>query len=364
MQNRIIEINTTYITYPQANTTYFLRDTQIPTKRILITFEGRDLGKVYQYDVASGRVNLKDGSFGYIKYPNESLIISHSFPSTYHSKKLPKIMVYTPNNLSAVTEMSIKINPSVLEYNYKDVPLPLTYHQFDAANLPLPPQDKKIPIILGEYPIFVDDANKPSIEQLNLIYQNFFKACKNKLTLKSENDRNKCALRAHFVNDILNNYYAIDSMKAYKFYNSYEWYKFKDSHYWDFHCVSLIPCGQGKYGVWDPWLNPQPFLVPFEKWIVSKNEPTITKVLITNNLVINDTSEGKFHEGGTNFFALNLEEERNAFQKLARNILPNHPLSARKLSSQLLTWLSKANLPEKDKVAANKMLCNLGRNSH
>ncbi len=130
-----------------------------------------------------------------------------------------------------------------------------------------------------EYPIF-KSCNPFSKDELNKLFNKFIKNNQDLLRSQYKVTKNKCHIRAHFINYCLREY-GIDSYKIFKFWEVDDWQLYEDNKSWTFHCAALIRDNEGNDWIWDPWEASATELVSLRDWTIRTGQPIPKAVMIT-----------------------------------------------------------------------------------
>lgn len=338
---RTIQVEVRYILNPQKECLYQFKDNKLPgrNKKIAITFEGDQIDCVQSYDFSTGKLSLKDNITGYLAYPDEVLLTWESFPPNL-SKALPYLMVYQEGKISSINKIKVTVDSSTYQFNYDATVLTSIHSLNEQIKQECQALSGKIPVVVGEHPIFLN-SEKPTYKILSQIHDRFLQFnTDSKLEDQYNQSISLCAVRAHFVNEMLRQY-GIATLKAYKFYNEKEWRNFTPCYWWTMHCAALIVDNKNRKWIWDPWIRNEKSLIPFEKWVKNKNEPKPTKVLITSSVVISDIVNGKAAEA-PNFMQLGQPEATMTLHKLVASAIP-HPLPEKPVHRPIRPFVIRLN---------------------
>ncbi len=319
---RTVYLDSTVIFYPKIDLEYVIRIPQL--LEVKVQFEGKRIKELIKFDASTGIFILRN-------YPNDQIggINSTEFEGVQliPRSSLPPSMehlVRSPINLIEDDNPQDVIEVRKITFAENDMQFGLEFEACESVELNCIISKAYISQAMqankGEFPLFKEEI-KPSYEALEKICADFFRFnTEDKLKQQSENTKDLCHLRAHFIS-ILLRICGINSYRLFKKMNPLDWEEFGTRHsYWFFHAATLVIDSDDKPWVLDPWVFSNKLLTPKE-WLFCSNHPKPSKVLIANHIVVSDL-KGRMADG-ENFCDFTSSHNIGALQLLISSAIPS-----------------------------------------
>lgn len=324
-------ISDSIIHHPKINHNYRIKQ---GASDLVITFEGDGIKNCEYFDISTGSFRMYSNPSPYqARYDDRFFISEKVIPGNGKSTTLtPLFYNSTSLNFQRIHDIEIVLNESKLGISLNMNSNVSHFKAFYPENMSILARVKKfIPdmeVTMGKYPVFLT-KNRPKTEFLESLYMKFMRYNNpSKLVYQYKNQLNKCSIRAHFVNRMLEGY-GIQSFKIFKVWNSPKeaWKKFPGKEAWYYHCAAMIIDQENNIWVWDPWVGHNKKLLTPMEWMYRSDEPHPSAVYITSSFNIIKWGEtGKMFETHYPHFMTDADKgDISTLQAAFSSAIPNPP---------------------------------------